>query len=332
MTNILCVFIFFRSAQGNHEMRKIVLVFAVAAAMVAAFGVVPAAAKKQKEDRGGVKSTADENGNDVDGRGAETANDYDSQRFPVMYAADESAASTPEPAAAPAKTSTKQSSNKQHNAKLLNKLGMKRVRTSGGTADNGVANHHRKRLASQSRSKYAVDGKGGSDSQMFIVKLPPHSHFYDDGSAVRQRLGQPHQQTPYKSMNTVPVGFVSNGKPAKVYHWNLPTIKHALSGGRYKGVNDLVVMQHQQQQMQQQMHHLQYAQAGDFDHPSAAGSKILPRRTLYYKPRAAGKPVKKSFVNNGKPNGFYVVSNKNSAAAVPQYHKIIKAYYGSGDD
>ncbi|XP_026806832.1 uncharacterized protein LOC113549638 [Rhopalosiphum maidis] len=313
-------------------MRKIILLFAMTATMVAAFGVVPTAAKKQKEDRGAVKST-DENGNDVDGHGVETANEYDSQRFPVMYVADESTASTPEPTAALAKTSTKQPSNKLHNAKLLNKLGMKRVRTSGSAGDNGVANHHRKRLASQSRSKYAADGKGGSDSQMFIVKLPPHSHFYDDGSAVRQRLGQPHQQTPYKNMNTVPVGFVSNGKPAKVYHWNLPTIKHALSGGgRYKGVNNLVPMQHQQQQIQQQMHHLQYAQAGDFELPSAASSKILPRRTLYYKPRAAGKPVKKSFVNNGKPNGFYVVSSKNSAAAVPQYHKIIKAYYGSGDD
>lgn len=312
-------------------MRTIVLLFAVAA-VVAAFGVVPTAAKKQKEDRGGSTST-DDNGNNVSDTRAEVANEYDSQRFNVMYAEDESVAATPEPAAT-TKTPTKQSSSKQHNAKLLNRLGMKRVRTSSGSAnDNGNANHHRKRLASQSRSKYAADGKGGSDSQMFIVKLPPHSHFYDDGSPVHQRLGQQHKQAPYKNLNTVPVGFVSNGKPAKVYHWNLPTIKHALSGGRYKGVNDLVAMQQQQQQMQQQMHHLQqYAQAGDFELPSASSSKILPRRTLYYKPRAAGKPVKKSYVNNGKPNGFYVVSSKNSAAVVPQYHKIIKAYYGSGDD
>ncbi|XP_060862520.1 uncharacterized protein LOC132939396 [Metopolophium dirhodum] len=312
-------------------MRKIVLLFAIAALMVAAFGVVPTAAKKQKEDRGGMTST-DNKGNDVSDTVAEVANEYDSQRFPVMYAVDESAAATPEPAAT-AKTPTKQSSSKQHNAKLLNRLGMKRVRTTSGSAgDNSGANHHRKRLASQSRSKYAADGKGGSDSQMFIVKLPPHSHFYDDGSAVHQRLGQPHQQVPYKNLNTVPVGFMSNGKPAKVYHWNLPTIKHALSGGRYKGVNDMVTMQQQQQQMQQQMHHMQHAQAGDFELPSSSSSKILPRRTLYYKPRGAGKPVKKSFVNNGKPNGFYVVSSKNSAAVVPQYHKIIKAYYGSADD
>lgn len=309
-------------------MRKIVLLYAIAAAMVANFGVVPTAAKKQKEDRGGMTST-DNNGNDIGDTGAEVANEYDSQRFPVMYAVDESAAATPEPAAT-VKTPTKQSSSKQHNAKLLNRLGMKRVRTTSGSAgDSGGANHHRKRLASQSRSKYAENGKGGSDSQMFIVKLPPHSHFYDDGSAVHQRLGQPHQQVAYKNLNTVPVGFVSNGKPAKVYHWNLPTIKHALSGARYKGVNDMVTMQ----QQQQQMHHMQqYAQAGDFELPSSSSSKILPRRTLYYKPRAAGKPVKKSFVNNGKPNGFYVVSSKNSAAVVPQYHKIIKAYYGSGDD
>lgn len=309
-------------------MRKIGLLFTVAAVMVVAFCVVPtAAAKKRKEDNGNGMTSVGETSNDVGDHGAEVANDYGSQRFPVqMYAAteDESAAATSEPAAAAvAKTPAKQSasSSKQHNAKLLNRLGMKRVRTSGGsTGDNGGGNHHRKRLASQSRSKYAADGKGGSDSQMFIVKLPPHSHFYDDGAAVRQRLGQPHQQAPYMNMNTVPVGFVSNGKPAKVYHWNLPVIKHALGGGRYKGVNDMVAKQQQQLQMHQH-----------FDLPSAPpGSKILPRRTLYYKPRAAGKPVKKSYVNNGKPNGFYVVSSKT--AAVPQYHKIIKAYYGSGDD
>ncbi|KAL4119067.1 hypothetical protein QTP88_011936 [Uroleucon formosanum] len=314
-------------------MRKIVLLFAIAVAMVAAFGVVPTAAKKQKEDHGGMTST-DNKGNDVNDAGTEVAaNEYDSQRFPVMYSVDKSAAATSEPAET-VKTPTKQSSSKQHNAKLLKKLGMKRVRTtSGSVGDNGSANHHRKRLASQSRSKYAADGKGGSDSQMFIVKLPPHSHFYDDGSAVHQRLGQQHQQVPYKNLNTVPVGFVSNGKPAKVYHWNLPIIKHALNGGRYKGVNDMVTMQQQQQQMQQQMHHMQqYAQGGNFELPSSSSSKILPRRTLYYKPRAAGKPVKKSFVNNGKPNAFYVVSSKNSATVVPQYHKIIKAYYGSGDD
>jgi len=314
-------------------MRKMALLFAVAVTVVVAFGVVPTAAKKQKENRGAGLTSSDDNGNDVGDARMKVANEYDSQRFQSMHEVDESAVATPEPVTT-AKTPTKQTPSKQHNAKLLNKLGMKRVRTNSGSAnDNGIANHHRKRLASQSRSKYAADGKGNSDSQMFIVKLPPHSHFYDDGSATHQRLGQPHQQAPYKNLNTVPVGFVSNGKPAKVYHWNLPIIKHALSGGRYKGVNDLVTMQQQQQKMHQQMHHMQqYAQPGDFELPSASSSKILPRRTLYYKPRAAGKPVKKSFVNNGKPNGFYVVSSKNSAAVVPQYHKIIKAYYGSGDD
>lgn len=293
----------------------------MAAVTVAVFGAVPTAATKTRDDdtvdgnRVGLTS-ADETVNDIGGG-------FDDNK--------ENVAATV-PTAEPAKTVKLQSA-KQHNAKLLNRLGMKRVRTNGGGSGGGP-NHHRKRLASQSRSKYAPDGgKGGSDSQMFIVKLPPHSHFYDDGAApaVRQRpqhhrAPSPHhhshynhqQQQPYMSLNTVPVGFVSNGKPAKVYHWNLPVIKkHAMQAARYK------------------------LATGELDQQSAAavsavGSKAhAPRRTLYYKPRAAGKPVKKSFVNNGKPNGFYVVSNKNAAAAAaaaPQYHKIIKAYYGSGDD
>lgn len=332
-------------------MHKITLALSVVVLTVAALGVVPmTAAKKHREDGGGggVRA-ADDNGNNISGgsNGPDATIDYAGKRprYSAAVAAAEPVAAVAETAMAPEPTAvvkTVKQSSKQHNAKLLNRLGMKRVRNNGvngsgggGSGGGGVtngnsgggANHHRKRLASQSRSKYGADGgKGASDSQMFIVKLPPHAHFYDDGSAaaINQRLQQQHQQTPYKNLNTVPVGFVSNGKPAKVYHWNLPVIKHALAGGRYKGIgNDAA---HQQQK--QQMYQLQY---GDFDLPSAAaGSKIVPRRTLYYKPRNAGKPVKKSFVNNGKPNGFYVVSGKS--AATPQYHKIVKAYYGSGDD
>lgn len=317
-------------------MRKIAVLLSVAAALVATFGVVSAAGKKHVVKESGVKPTADgDNGNVIaatgDGSGggdrasAATA-EYEgaSQRLSVKYAQQQQQQQQQQDDAnAPSKPS------KQHNAKLLNRLGMKRVRTSGG----GGVNHHRKRLASQSRSKYASSaadgGKGGSDSQMFIVKLPPHAHFYDDGSAAHQKLQYqlPHQhQHPqqqqmqgYKNLNTIPVGFVSNGKPAKVYHWNLPTVKHALGGGRYKSGNEAA----------QQMY-LQYN--GDFELPSSAtgGKVVVPRRTLYYKPKPAGKPVKKSFVNNGKPNSFYVVSK--NAAASPQFHKIVKTYYGAGDD
>lgn len=269
-------------------MRGIAVLLSVTAAMLAVFGVVPAAASANKRN-----DDAPVDGTDV------TANDVGGY---VAQAAEPVKAVGPRP-----------SDKQQHNAKLLNRLGMKRVRTNGGP------NHHRKRLASQSRSKYAADGGGGKDSQMFVVKLPPHAHFYDDGSAAVHHRLQPHQHRvqqshhqhhrrqplPYKSPNTVPVGFVSNGKPAKVYHWNLPAIKQA---ARYK-------------------------QVGGNAQQSAASAAVgsvahAPRRTFYYKPRAAGKPMKKSFVNNGKPNGFYVVSNKNAAAAVPQYHKIVKAYYG----
>lgn len=294
-------------------MRKIVLLLSVAAV----FGVVPTAAaassKKHRNESGAVTAAGNEIG-PAGTRSEAAVPEYDGgKRFRYAAAtAEEQQATAGEPAA---KTNQQSPSSKQLNAKLLKKLGMKRVRTSGGP------NHHRKRLASQSRSKYPAggpDGKGASDSQMFVIKLPPHAHFYDDGS---QRL----QHQPHKNVNTVPVGFVSNGKPAKVYHWNLPAIKHALhnGGARYKGVNE------------QPMHRLAYNHqaAADFaaEQQAAAAAKIVPRRTLYYKPRASGKPVKKSFVNNGKPNGFYVVSTKN-AAAMPQYHKIVKAYYGSGDD
>lgn len=213
----------------------------------------------------------------------------------------------------------------QHNAKLLNRLGMKRMWTkeSGASyeADGGLtANHYQKRLASQSRSKYGSDaGKGASDSQMFIVKLPPHPYFYGDNSAaasrprIQDKQQQKQEQTvmplSYNGPNSVPVGFTSNGKPAKVYHWNLPFVKYTLNGNRYKGADG----------GPQQRPGVRF---DDLDVAASSSSSDVkpaqPRRTFYYKPRAAGKPVKKSYVNNGKPDGFYVVGVKP-----PQYYKII---------
>lgn len=215
----------------------------------------------------------------------------------------------------------------QHNAKLLNRLGMKRMWTkesgAGYEADGGLtANHYQKRLASQSRSKYGADGgKGASDSQMFIVKLPPHPYFYGDNSAAasRPRIQYKQQQKQeetvvplsYNGPNSVPVGFMSNGKPAKVYHWNLPFVKYALNGNRYKGADG-----GQQQRLGVRFDDLDVAASSSSS--SSDVKPAQPRRTLYYKPKAAGKPVKKSYVNNGKPDGFYVVGAK------PQYYKIIE--------
>ncbi|XP_050542969.1 uncharacterized protein LOC126906408 [Daktulosphaira vitifoliae] len=246
-----------------------VLLFALA--LVATLNFASASPKKQTEDNDTTELTSegdnDETKTTVDGRAA--------SRYRVEDVEEEE------------KLETRKSTNfKQHNAKLLSRLGMKRVWTN--------INHHRKRLASQSRSKYAASEKGGMDSQLFMVKLPPHSYFYDETQ-------HPHkQQHASNSVNNIPVGFLSNGKPAKVYHWNLPTVKKALQG-RYKS-NDVFPIDYE---------------------PSP--SKILPRRTLYYKPKPAGKPVKKSFINNGKPNSFYVVSKNN--AVQPQFHKIVKTYY-----
>ncbi|XP_050431952.1 uncharacterized protein LOC126840333 [Adelges cooleyi] len=263
------------------------LVVLVAAVLVAASGFALASPVKERpgeDDEVAMTAVAQDGGDGGGGNNRVTA----AQRHRTEEA---TAADEPE---RPTKTS-KSAAHKQHNAKLLNRLGMKRVRTN--------ENHHRKRLASQSRSKYAANSKGGMDSQMFMVKLPPHAYFYDESQQFRQHYSP---NGGGANVNTLPVGFVSNGKPAKVYHWNLPTVKKALQG-RYKS-NDVL-----------------YA---DFE-PSA--SKIVPRRTLYYKPKAAGKPVKKSFVNNGKPNGFYVVSRNSGAVQPPQYHKIVKTYYGNDD-
>jgi len=54
-----------------------------------------------------------------------------------------------------------------------------------------------------------------SDSHMFVVRLPPHHPFYSN-------------LHPEKLENEVikkPMSFNGNGKPAQVYHWNMPLMK-----------------------------------------------------------------------------------------------------------
>ncbi|KAJ8957346.1 hypothetical protein NQ318_004825 [Aromia moschata] len=101
------------------------------------------------------------------------------------------------------------------NHELLTKIGLQRIR--------GPNSHHRKRLAVESRHHSRSD-----DSHMFIIKLPPNPHYY-----VHNKPNSV-EEAPAKS-NNLPVGFKNNGKPAKVYHWNIPVLKKMASKHKSKG-------------------------------------------------------------------------------------------------
>lgn len=108
------------------------------------------------------------------------------------------------------------------NAAILNRLGLAPLQIPDG--------HHKKRLAgpeppglnSQTRIHQPYSRRHGHrDSHIYIVKLPASPPYYT--------ITKPHKTSKdekvIKTGPNLPVGFHGNGKPAKIYHWNLPLVK-----------------------------------------------------------------------------------------------------------
>ncbi|XP_012526945.1 uncharacterized protein LOC105831400 [Monomorium pharaonis] len=108
------------------------------------------------------------------------------------------------------------------NAAVLNRLGLTPLQIPDG--------HHKKRLAgpeppglsSQTRIHQPYSRRHGHrDSHVYIVKLPASPPYYT--------VTKPHKSVSddkaTKTGPSFPVGFQGNGKPAKIYHWNLPVVK-----------------------------------------------------------------------------------------------------------
>ncbi|XP_012232397.1 uncharacterized protein [Linepithema humile] len=107
------------------------------------------------------------------------------------------------------------------NAAILNRLGLTSVQIFGG--------HHKKRLAgpeplglsSQTLLQPYSRHHGHRDSHIYIVKLPASPPYYT--------ITKPHKSVnndkETKTSSNLPIGFQGNGKPVKIYHWNLPIVK-----------------------------------------------------------------------------------------------------------
>ncbi|CAB3364335.1 Hypothetical predicted protein [Cloeon dipterum] len=65
-----------------------------------------------------------------------------------------------------------------------------------------------------------VAGRGG-DSNTYYVKLPASPHYY---SALSSKVPfEPHGTAHVRRL--LPMSFESNGRPAGIYHWNLPQVQ-----------------------------------------------------------------------------------------------------------
>lgn len=154
----------------------------------------------------------------------------------------------------------------------------------------GPNNHQRKRVAVESRHHSRSD-----DSHMFIIKLPPNPHYYIHNRP--NSVVEPNKK--------LPVGFKSNGKPGKIYHWNIPVIKKIVASKNKSRLNDDNVIDIQNPAIWNEV----------LDKPSKEKKPLKPS---YYVP-AKSKKSAYHFAGNGKPHSFYVIEKSRKA----HYHKLL---------
>uniref|UniRef100_A0A1I8Q6C0 Uncharacterized protein n=1 Tax=Stomoxys calcitrans TaxID=35570 RepID=A0A1I8Q6C0_STOCA len=241
------------------------------------------------------------------------------------------------------------------NKKLLNKLGFTKVKAPNS--------HNRKRLAVESRRHASPD-----DSHMFIIKLPPNMYYYTNPKASSGsgspnaitsslssssslgpssvdlksslKLQQQEQSTQSedgsnKDANGKKVSFPfnSNGKPGRIYHWNLPVIKKMLEEKQQRFPSVAHVEPHKVQQLID-IHQIptwskpweNESIEKSYHHDSMMSyKKSLKRKSpSYYAPANTvnKNSFNKYFSGNGKPKGFYVIKENQKK---PSYYKNIVA-------
>lgn len=225
------------------------------------------------------------------------------------------------------------------NRQLLTKLGLSKLRI--------PASHSRKRLAVESRHHARPD-----DSHMFVIKLPPNPYYYTNPNAnavtkTAYPAASPQQTAVAPSQNVIhdnnfhgsartkkvsSFGFQLNGKPGRIYHWNLPIIKKLITGeGRSKhtpkndvDVAELIDMKNTptwSKPWENDTAEKSYSKYG------AADTKSFKRKSpTYYAPVKSKKNnIHNYFPGNGKPKGFYVIQQNKKSSHKPStyYRKLI---------
>ncbi|XP_058116695.1 uncharacterized protein LOC131284529 [Anopheles ziemanni] len=201
------------------------------------------------------------------------------------------------------------------NAELFGKLGLGKVRP--------ATNHHKKRLAEESRHYGRPD-----DSHMYVIKLPPNPYYYTHNVAPQNSISSVGKQ--------VPVGFKSNGKPARIYHWNIPVLKKMLgakqsrhpNSRRHDDIDELIDIKEiptwtKPWEGAPREKSLLKASTGLAGEADRAGKRKLPTYYAPAKKQTGGGKSKKhagskynTSGSNGKPQSFYILGDKDSRTKI----------------
>uniref|UniRef100_A0A182MDE4 Uncharacterized protein n=1 Tax=Anopheles culicifacies TaxID=139723 RepID=A0A182MDE4_9DIPT len=199
------------------------------------------------------------------------------------------------------------------NAELFGKLGLGKVRP--------ATNHHKKRLAEESRHYGRPD-----DSHMYVIKLPPNPYYYTNNAPLNSISDVGKQ---------VPVGFKSNGKPARIYHWNIPVLKKMLgakqsrhpNSRRHDDIDELIDIKEiptWNKPWEAVPREKSLLKVGS--HERDADARLAKRKfPTYYAPakkQSGGGKSKKhtsgkyNTGSNGKPQSFYILGDKSSRTKI----------------
>lgn len=195
------------------------------------------------------------------------------------------------------------------NKELFSKLGLSKIRI--------PASHSRKRLAVESRHHARAD-----DSHMFVIKLPPNPYYYTNTKPSHLKNSVEENEKKVSSF-----GFRSNGKPGRIYHWNIPVLKKiAFNDGRSPmsrqniDISDLIDIKNiptWSKPWENETIEKAYGKLGT----DTKNIKKKKKSPTYYAPAKAKKNnYHNYFPGNGKPKGFYVIQNSHKPS---YYRKLI---------
>uniref|UniRef100_A0A182JWY5 Uncharacterized protein n=1 Tax=Anopheles christyi TaxID=43041 RepID=A0A182JWY5_9DIPT len=204
------------------------------------------------------------------------------------------------------------------NAELFGKLGLGKVRP--------ATNHHKKRLAEESRHYGRPD-----DSHMYVIKLPPNPYYYTNNAPLNSISDVGKQ---------VPVGFKSNGKPARIYHWNIPVLKKMLgakqsrhpNSRRHDDIDELIDIKEiptwtKPWEAAPREKSLLKMGSHERESESRLGKRKYPTYYAPAKKQTGGGKAKKhasgkySTGSNGKPQSFYILGDKSSRTKIVGHEK-----------
>lgn len=125
----------------------------------------------------------------------------------------------------------------------------------------------------------------------------------------------------FNAVNKLPVSFRANGKPAKVYHWNIPVLKNMAKNARRKSSDAKLKPQ------DSKIYTIQRASSWTQSEGNEVHEKSKPMKhhrksnhiekpsVSYYAPVNQRKTVlQKHFSGNGKPQSFYVIEKSKKPA------------------